>query len=280
MSELTRADRLQEQGVLSRALDQSVRDSLGAPSFLAATLRFAQREARTVLRLPEALVPGLAIPAAVFMIMLGMLDGFAQSFGIDNLAAFMLPTAVLLAVVFGSAGQNLVTDIESGYFSKVLTTPVNRLALLVGPLLADFARMLVQGSLVLLVALAAGAHIETGVAGAVVLVLVGALWGLSFTAIGFGVALKTGSGAATQALALLWVPLLYLAPAFAPRDSMADWLSTIAVVNPVTYVVEGMRSVALEGWDGQEIGAALLSIAGFGALSMAFAFLALRGRVR
>jgi len=257
-----------------------IRPVNATPGLLAATLLIARREIRALLRSPDELIPGLVIPVVVFLVILGQLDGFATSFGIDDLAAFMLPTGVLLAAVFGSAGQRIVADIEAGYFSKLLTTPVNRWALLLGPLLADLIRLLLQALLVLLVALAVGARIETGVAGAAALVILGALWGLAFTGIGFAVALRTGSSAATQSVAFLWVPFLYLAPAFSPRDSMAGWLEAVAIVNPITYVIEAMREIALDGWDAPVIFAGLLALALMCVLSLTLAFRALVGRVR
>jgi ABC-2 type transport system permease protein len=246
---------------------------------IGASLLLARREIRGALRTPDTVIPGLMIPVVIFIIMLGMLKGLAASFGIENLAAFLMPTSVMLAVVLGSAGQNTVADIEAGYFDKLLTTPVNRWALLIGPLLADFVRLSVQALLVLIVALACGATVTTGVSGAVALLGIAVAWGLAYSSIGFAVALKTGSGAATQSFSFLWVPLLYLAPAFAPRDSLAGWLDVIATANPVTYIIEAMRALALDGWDAGTILPGLLAIALLGSVCLTLAFKALHSRL-
>jgi len=253
--------------------------SIQPVSTIDATVLLARRELRGLVRTPEAVVPGFVVPVVIFLIMLGMFEGFATSFGIENLAAFLLPTSVLLATAFGSSGQGIVEDIERGYFDKLLTTPLSRLALLLGPLAIEAVRMAAQSLLVLLVAMVAGASIATGITGAIAIVILGVLWGVAYSAIGFAVALKTGSGAATQGAAMLWIPLLYLAPAFAPRDSMSGWLATITALNPVTYIVEAMRATALDGWQADTIAYGLLAIAAVGAISLTLAFRALRGRV-
>ena len=86
-----------------------------------------------------------------------------------NWEAFQLPMAIMFAAQGGSAGLNMVADIESGYFDKLLVTPANRFSILIGAMSADFLRVMVQAALVLLVAVAVGLDFATGVPGAVAL---------------------------------------------------------------------------------------------------------------
>jgi ABC-2 type transport system permease protein len=79
---------------------------------------------------------------------------------------------------------------------------------------------------------------------------------------------------------LLFFPFAFLTTAFLPREALTGWLSTIATYNPVTYLLDGMRSLVLEGWDAHKLGVALVSIVGVGLVSFTLAGLALRGRVR
>jgi ABC-2 type transport system permease protein len=247
---------------------------------LRATMLLAQREVKLALRTPAYLVPNLIVPMFFYFITLGSLESFATGFGLTNFEGFLLPMALLFAVQGGSAGLNMVADIESGYFDKLLLTPASRAALLVGAMSADFFRIMAQAVLVLIVALATGLHFETGVTGAVALILIASLFGLVYSGIGFGMALKTGNAQATQSMWFLFMPLMFLTTLFAPKEALSGWLEVAATINPMTYILEGMRSLSMKGWDAADIGYGLLAIGALGVLSMGFAFSALRGRVR
>jgi ABC-2 type transport system permease protein len=247
---------------------------------LRATLLLGKREVRMAWRTPAYLIPNLLVPLFFYFVMVGSLEAFATRFGVENWEAFQLPFAIMFAVQGGSAGLNMVADIESGYFDKLLLTPANRFALLIGTMSADFARIVLQATLVLLVAVAAGLHFETGVPGAVVLILIGSLFGLAYSGIGFAIALKTGNAQATQSMWFLFMPLLFLTTTFAPKEALSGWLEVAATLNPVTYILQGMRVLAMRGWDGADLGYAFLAAGGLGAVSLSLAFLALKGRIR
>lgn len=238
-----------------------------------------QREVRLALRTPAYLLPNLLMPVVFFFIMIGSLSRIAGTAGVDY-EAFFLPVSVIFAVTGGSAGLNMVTDIESGYFDKLLVSPTSRLALLMGEMGADFLRIILQGAFIVLVGVLVGTTIETGFLGALALVGIASLWGLAYSAIGFAVALKTGN---TQVVGSMWVfqfPFLFLAPTFAPKEALEGWLATVATYNPMTYVLDGLRALTMEGWDGGKI---LISVAiaiGFGVVTLSLALRALLGRVR
>jgi len=119
---------------------------------------------------------------------------------------------------------------------------------------------------------------ESGPLGAVVFVLIAGLFGLAYSGIGMSIALRTGSVQAAQAGFLIFFPLLFLSPAFAPKEVFSGWLEVLATLNPVTYILEGLRSLVLVGWDFEALAYALLSILGLGALTMTLTLLALRSR--
>jgi ABC-2 type transport system permease protein len=237
------------------------------------------REVRNVLRAPADFLPGLFVPIFFYVIQVGSLSEFARNSHVFNYKGFQLPVGILFAASNGGAGLNMVTDIESGYFDKLLVTPVNRLALLVGAMGADFARIVAQSSIVVAMALP-WMHFKTGVVGAVAIVLMASLWGVVYSAIGFAIALKTGSPAATQSAWVFFFPLIFMAPSFAPLDQLSGWLESAARFNPVTYLLGGMRALSMTGWNGHDIGVAFLSIAAMGAVTLTLAFRGLLSRVR
>ena len=238
------------------------------------------REVRTAIRTPAYLIPNMIVPIFFYFVTLGSLESFANQAGLSNFEGFLLPMALIFAVQGGSAGLNMVADIESGYFDKLLLTPAHRFALLIGAMAADFFRIMAQATLVLLIAIATGLDFETGVPGAIALVLIASLFGLGFSGLGFAIALKTGNAQATQSMWFLFMPLMFMTTLFAPKEALAGWLSAVATVNPLTYILQGLRALAMEGWDMGDIGSALLATAALGTVCLSAAFLALKSRVQ
>jgi ABC-2 type transport system permease protein len=133
---------------------------------------------------------------------------------------------------------------------------------------------------VLLIAVATGLDFQTGVPGAIALILLASSFGLAYSGVGFAIALKTGNAQATQSMWFLFMPLMFMTTLFAPKEALAGWLDAAATINPMTYILNGMRSLSLEGWDAGDIGGALLAIGVLGTVCMSAALVALRSRVR
>jgi len=264
--------------VATRAVP-ATRPRTGADA-LTATFWLGVREIRTALRQPAYFLPGLFIPVFFFFVQVGALSKFAAGAGLGNYKAFQLPVAILFAVTSSGAGLNMVTDIESGYFDKLLVTPVNRLAILIGAMGADAVRIVFQGLVVTGIALATGMQFRTGVAGAVVATLIGAIFGIAFSALGFGIALRTGNSQATQSIWALFVPAIFLSTAFAPKAQLQGWLSTTATYNPITYVFAAMRSLGYNGWVLRDIVYGLAAAGALGVVTVGFALHAMMRRLR
>jgi ABC-2 type transport system permease protein len=245
-----------------------------------ATKLLAGREIRTVLRMPAMLIPNMLIPIFFYFVMVGSLQEFAEGFGETNWKGFQLPVSIMFAVQSGSAGLNMVADIESGYFDKLLLTPASRLSILVGAMSADFLRIMVQATIVVILGIVSGVHIAAGPGGAVAIVLIASLWGLAFSAVGFAIALRTGNSQATQSIWTLFIPLMFLTTAFAPMDALSGWLKVAATLNPMTYLLRGLRALTMDGWDMGELGVALMAVAVLASLTFTMALTALKSRLR
>jgi ABC-2 type transport system permease protein len=154
----------------------------------------------------------------------------------------------MFAVCTATSGLALVTEIDLGYFDKLLVAPIRRSSIIFGRLAADLVRGLAVATLVLLVALAFGMQVRAGIPGALVLVLLAALWGVAYAGIGMLVALHTRNVQATNASFLVFFPLLFLTPNFVPFELLTPLMEALARANPVSYVIEGLRSLVLEGW--------------------------------
>jgi ABC-2 type transport system permease protein len=240
----------------------------------------AIRALRALPREPEAIIPALIIPLFFFTVNIGTLQDFAQR-GIPGLdfRAFQLPTAIVFAVTGISRANALVTDIQSGYFDRLLMTPLRRLALLLGLMVADLALVMALTLPVLALGLAVGVRFETGIPGLLAFIVLAGLWGLVFTGFPYAIALKTGSPGAVGASFLLFCPFAFLTTATLPREALTGWLATIAAYNPMTYLLAALRSLLYGGWQPRPLLEGLLAIAGVGLVSMSLALAALRGRV-
>ena len=240
----------------------------------------AGRALRAVPRDLEAVIPPIFIALFFYVVNIATLGDLTerQLTGF-NIEEFQLATAILLGVTGISRAPALVLDVQDGYFDRLLLTPVRRLAILLGHMVADVAVAALLTVPILVLGFAVGARFETGVLGIPVFMLLAALWSLAFAGFGYAIALKTGNPAAVNSSFLLFFPFLFLTTSYVPRSSLSGWLDTVAGLNPVTYLLEGLRSLVMSGWQWDELGKALVAIAVVGAVSMSLCFAALRGRI-
>ena len=190
--------------------------------------------------------------------------------------AFQLPSSMLLAASFGSAALFLVEEIEGGYFDKLRATPVPRSAIILGRLIAEGIKAVVIASLIVLLALVFGITIASGVLGFVLLVLLTALWAVVYSGYMQMIALKTRSAAATNSAGLIFFPLLFLTPNFVPRDLLTRPMEIAATLNPVTYLMEAMRSLILVDLAWETILLGFLVVVVSGAIMLALSIRVIR----
>jgi ABC-2 type transport system permease protein len=208
---------------------------------------------REILRYPEATIPVLFIPLFFLAVNIGQVSPtFPSSTPFlegQGYVAFQLPVSLMFAVATATSGLALVTEIDSGYFDKLLVAPIRRTSLIFGRLTADLVRGIAGSAIVLLVGIVIfGAHVQSGPAGAVLVVLLAALFGVAYAGFGILVALTTRNVQATNTSFLLFFPLLFLTPNFVPFDRLSPAMETLARINPVSYVIVGIRSLIIDGW--------------------------------
>ncbi len=211
----------------------------------------SRRAIRETLRTPESLFPTVFIPLFFLVVNVGQAGKIFPTRGTaflegQNYAAFQLPSALLLAASFGSAALYLVEDIEGGYFDKLRAAPVSRTAIVLGRLAAEAAKIVAISTLLVLVALPFGVSVASGVLGFALLLVLAASWAVVFSGFMQLIALKSRSAAATQSGSLVFFPLLFLTPNFVPRNLLTRPMEIAATFNPVTYIMEALRSLILE----------------------------------
>ncbi len=244
----------------------------------------ARRACRSVFREPEFFIPAIIVPVFFFVVNIGALQdvaeqGAAAAGGSLDFKAFQLPVAIIFAVTGVSRASSLVIDIQGGYFDRLLLTPVRRPTLLLGLMAADLMAVLMLAIPVTALGLILGVRFETGILGMILFLFYGALWGLAFAGFPYAIALKTGNPAAVNSSFVLFFPFAFLTTSFLPKEALTGWLATIATYNPVTYVLGGLRSLIVDGWEWGELGKGLLAILAVTTVSFSLASAAMRGRI-
>lgn len=231
---------------------------------MSAVVLLTKRAVREAIRTPEATVPLLFIPVFFLFVNLGQLgdqfrgEEFLQG---QNYAAFQLPVSLIFAVIGIGSGLAMVAEIENGYFDKFLVAPIPRVTILLGRLAADFLRNLITATVVLGIGYALGVRVKSGPVGVLLLIVMCALFGVVYGSSAILIALRTRNTQAVNLASLVFFPLLFLSPNAVPREAMQGWLEKAAAFNPVTYVIEGIRSLILDGWEAGTLIACLVVIA-------------------
>ncbi len=236
----------------------------------------AGRAIKRVLRNPAQMIFPILFPLILLAVNASGLEaatslpGFPTASYLDFALAIPFMQGALFAALNG--GQDLARDIQGGFLDRLAMTPMSGAALLAGQLGGALFMGVISAVLYLATGVLFGVGIAAGPGGAIVLLLLAVSISFAFACFGIFVALRAGTGEAVQGFFPLFFVLLFLSSAFFPRDLIEqDWFRTIATYNPVSYMVEGIRSLVIAGWDGQALAQAFaisaIAIAGFLALS-------------
>jgi ABC-2 type transport system permease protein len=244
----------------------------------------ARRSVVRTLRQPAMVVPAVVFPLMLLSINSSGLDSATEipGFPTDSYFEFALAIAFVQGALFSanSAGTNVANDIESGFLNRLSLTPLRRVALMMGQLAGIVALGLIQALTFLGVGILFGAGIDTGVGGALVIVALSLTISLAFGCIGAFAALRSGSGEAVQGVFPLFFAALFLSSMALPRELIEiDWFQTVATYNPVSYMLEGIRALVIDGWDGEAIALGFACAGGVAVIAMAAASSALRTRM-
>ena len=246
--------------------------------------QLARRSVMRPLRQPAQIVPALVFPLFLLAVNSSGLSSAINlpGFPTRSYLTFALAVPFMQGALFAAmnAGTDLANDVESGFFNRLALTPLPAPALLAGMLGGALALGVVQAVTFLLVGVAAGAGFAAGTGGALTILALSIVMSVGFGSLGAFVALRTGSGEAVQTMFPLFFVSLFLSSMSLPRDLIqTDWFRTIATYNPVSYLIEGIRSLLITGWDAHALALGFAVAAGVVAVGLAAASLALRTRL-
>jgi ABC-2 type transport system permease protein len=252
---------------------------------VAATLALARRSVLGTVRQPAAWVPGVLFPLLIAAVNAASLTRTINLPGfppVESFLQFLLPATVIQGVLFGGilGGADIAVDIQSGFFDRLLSSPVARSAILVGRLGGAVVLGAVQALVFIGVFVVFGAPIAGGVAAVVVLVVVGMVLALAVGGFAAAVGLRTGSQEAVQNFFPLVFVLLFISSAFFPTALMTGWFQTVAERNPLSWLINSLRDLVIYGFDATDAARAFGIAVAFAAVTVTLAARQLRRRVR
>jgi ABC-2 type transport system permease protein len=247
-------------------------------------LLLARRSVVRTLRQPANVVFPLVFPLLLLAVNSGGLDAATRlpGFPTSSFVAFALAIPFIQGALFATmnAGTDLARDIQTGFLNRLSLTPMRGVALLAGQLGGIVTMGVIQALVYLGVGLAVGVRLASGPAGALVLLAFAVLVSIGFGALGAFAALRTGSGEAVQSLFPAFFVFLFLSSMNMPRNLIEiDWFRAAATVNPVSYLIECVRSLIITGWDGQALALGFGIAAAITVAALVLATLSLRTRL-
>ncbi len=253
-------------------------------SLLVQVAALARRSVLRTVRQPAVIVSALLFPMMFFSINAYGLDAAARipGFPADSYMDFAFAFPLVQASLFGAitAGADLARDIESGFFDRLSLTPMRPVSLLLGMLTGVVALGLLQGVVFLALGTLMGVDIRSGFLGMVVIVFLTVVVALGFGGIGAILALRTGSVEAVESAFPLFFVAIFMSSINLPRDLIeADWFRFVATINPISYLVEGIRSLVITGWDARALLVGFACAVAILVVALAGAVVSLRTRV-
>ncbi len=250
-----------------------------------AAVALARRALRNSLRRPQFLAPLIIFPSLLLAINVGGLHrttdlpGFPEVHGFLD---FQLSAAILQSLMFAGvmAGIASALEIEGGFFDRLVASPIPRVSIVLGRILAGAVLAVAQVTWFLALGLLFGAHIEAGLLGALVCTAIAVTAGMGFAAIGVMLALRAKNASTVQGIFPLIFVVLFVSTAFFPANLLSSPADAVAEYNPLSYIADGMRDPIISGLSAEPVLEGFLAAAGVAAVGIALSVLALRGRLR
>ena len=252
--------------------------------FVDQVFQLGRRSVVRTVRQPANVVGPLVFPMLLLAVNSGGLKAATNlpGFPTNSFFAFALAVPFIQGALFATmnTGTDLARDIQTGFLSRLSLTPMRGVALLAGQLGGVAVLTIAQVTVYLAVGFAVGVRLESGLAGVVVIFLFAPLVGLGFGALGAFAALRTGSGEAVQSLFPVFFVFLFISSMNIPRNLIeATWFRDLATANPVSYLLECVRSLIITGWDAEALALGFGIAASIALVAMAAASWALRVRM-
>jgi ABC transporter DrrB family efflux protein len=226
-----------------------------APPGLATRARWATADTLTITR--RNLIVWYRVPAyiffsvvqpVIFVLLFRYVFGGAIPVHGTQYVQFLMPGIIGQTAAFASFGTAiaLAQELQKGVIDRLRSMPMARSAVLTGRLVADTIRMLITILIIVAVGYAVGFRFTNGILPAIWMILLATVFGIAICCIAAFTGLAIGDEESVQSFGLIWLfPLTFVSSAFVPIATMPGWLQVFANNQPVTYVINAMRALAL-----------------------------------
>jgi ABC-2 type transport system permease protein len=249
------------------------------------SISLAKRGLRQALRRPQFLMPLVVFPTLMLAANTGGagratdLPGFPQVNGFLDfeLAGAMMQSAMLAGV---SGGIALALDFEIGFIDRLLAAPISRYAIIAGRVAATAVLGVMTGIWFLVGGVIFGAQIEAGVPGAIVILALICVAAAAFATLASALAIGASKASVVQGIFPIVFVILFLSTAFFPQDLLLEPAKTIAQLNPLSLIADGIRGPIIGELRLADIAKALAGIAMVAAVGLALTALSLRRKAQ
>lgn len=214
------------------------------------------RHWRASIRMPIWLFFNLIQPL-VWLVLYGQLFKnmvLLPGFPTDSYLQYFAPGVITMTAFFGAgwSGMSIIQDIDHGVIDKMLTTPVNRVAIILGRVLHSASTSAIQGLFVLGISVMMGAKIGGGLVGALIITVTAMLVGIIFAAFSNAIAIiLKKEDPVIAVINFFLMPLVFMSTIMMPAKFMPNWIHNVSIFNPVNWTVNTIRTIMIEGqkWD-------------------------------
>lgn len=244
----------------------------------------SRRSLINTIRQPIAIVPALTFPLVFLAINAAVLEKSIELPGfppVDSFLQFMVVTTIIQGGLFGAiaSGADMATDIQDGFFDRLIATPVSRVSILVARLASAFGLAFLQSWFFFLITIPFGLVVEGGALGMLGVAIISAVAATGMGAFSVAIGLKSGSSEVVQGTFPLIFVSFFLSSAFFPRELMEGWFKTAATINPLSHMIESARALIISGWNISDFAEALAIAFGIFVAGVIASLVALRGRL-
>jgi ABC-2 type transport system permease protein len=244
----------------------------------------SRRSISVQFRRSQLLLPTFVLPLMLLAVIASgtsAAQNLPQFPGVESYLGFVVPgTLIQGALLAGlTSGAAVASDVEFGFFDRLLTAPVRRTSLVLGRQAGTLVLSVLQSTFFLTVAFVFGARYPGGVVAVLAAVALAAITAVGLGGIASAIALRTGSLALMQSIFPFVFVLLFTAPAFFPRELLTPALRDLAEYNPLTYIVEAVRGMLTDTSIGDPLTGLIAAVA-LAVATTALATWALRERLR
>ncbi|MBM4463892.1 MAG: ABC transporter permease [Chloroflexi bacterium] len=241
------------------------------------------RDLRARIRMPVFIFISLFQPILWLVLFTQIFKSLGNMSGLEGSSylQFFAPGVIVMTVLFSSAFSGFATlmDMDAGVLAKMMATPVTRVSIITGRVIATVLTGIVQALIVFVVAAIMGVHVETGAPGVLLVLLLVALLGMGFAAFSNGMVLLLRRQETFMAVInLITMPLMFMSSMMMPPQLLPNWLDTVRQFNPVDYTIVGVRNLMLTGYVWSDLWKSLAVLCAFAAAMVAFGTMMFRTR--